>query len=122
MELVGSPPRGDPLDALVGATSLAALPDGARIGTASARRAAQLRALREDLKIVELRGNVDTRLRKLADGEVDALVLAAAGLVRLGRGAEIGCVLAELVPCAGQGTLPWRGGPATTGRSPRRAP
>jgi hydroxymethylbilane synthase len=105
LELVGAPGRGDPLDALVGAPSLAALPEGAAVGTASARRAAQLRALREDLEIVELRGNVDTRLRRLAGGEVDALVLAAAGLQRLGRGSEIGCVLSELVPCAGQGTL-----------------
>jgi len=105
LELVGSPPRGDPFDALVGATSLEALPLGARVGTASLRRAAQLRALREDLAVTVVRGNVDTRLRKLADGEVDALVLAAAGLVRLGRAAEIGCVLDALVPCAGQGTL-----------------
>jgi hydroxymethylbilane synthase len=105
LSLVGAPRRGDPFDALVGASSLDALAPGARVGTASARRAAQLRALREDLEIVELRGNVDTRLRKLADGEVDALVLAVAGLHRLGRGAEIGCVLSELVPCAGQGTL-----------------
>jgi hydroxymethylbilane synthase len=109
LELVGAPPRGDPFDALVGAASLAALHAGARVGTASARRAAQLRALREDLEVVELRGNVDTRLRKLADGDVDALVLAAAGLHRLGRGAEIGCVLSELVPCAGQGTLALEG-------------
>jgi hydroxymethylbilane synthase len=109
LSLVGAPVRGDPFDALVGAASLAALPEGARVGTASARRAAQLRALREDLDIVELRGNVDTRLRKLADGEVDALVLAAAGLHRLGRGSEIGCVLSELVPCAGQGTLALEG-------------
>jgi hydroxymethylbilane synthase len=105
LELVGAPPRGDPFDALVGASSLDALAPGARVGTASTRRAAQLRALREDLEIVKVRGNVDTRLRKLADGEVDALVLAAAGLIRLGRGSQIGCVLVELVPCAGQGTL-----------------
>jgi hydroxymethylbilane synthase len=105
LELVGAPRRGDPFDALVGAASLAALADGARVGTASTRRAAQLRALREYLDVVEIRGNVDTRLRKLADGEVDALVLAAAGLQRLGRGAQIGCLLDELVPCAGQGTL-----------------
>ena len=109
LELVGAPPRGDPLDALVGASSLDALAPGARVGTASARRAAQLRALREDLDVVELRGNVDTRLRKLAAGEVDALVLAAAGLHRLGRGSEIGCLLGELVPCAGQGTLALEG-------------
>jgi hydroxymethylbilane synthase len=109
LELVGAPPRADPFDALVGASSLHALPAGARVGTASARRAAQLRALREDLVVVDLRGNVDTRLRKLAAGEVDALVLAAAGLQRLGRGSEIGCVLHELVPCAGQGTLALEG-------------
>jgi hydroxymethylbilane synthase len=105
LELVGAPLRGDPFDALVGFGSLAELPSGARVGTASTRRAAQLRSLRDDLDVVEIRGNVDTRLRKLADGEVDALVLAAAGLIRLGRGSEIGCVLGELVPCAGQGTL-----------------
>ncbi|MBW3653903.1 MAG: hydroxymethylbilane synthase [Actinobacteria bacterium] len=105
LELVGAPPRGDPFDALVGAPSLPELAPGARVGTASLRRAAQLLALREDLQIVVVRGNVDTRLRKLHDGDVDALVLAAAGLVRLGREDEIGCVLHELVPAPGQGTL-----------------
>jgi hydroxymethylbilane synthase len=105
LELVGAPVRGDPFDALVGAASLAALSDGARVGTASPRRAAQLCALREDLEVVVIHGNVDTRLRLLGDGELDALVLAAAGLIRLGRGGEIGCVLTELVPAAGQGTL-----------------
>jgi len=105
LELVGAPSRGEPLDALVGAASLTGLPEGARVGPARVRRAAQLRALRQDLDIVEIRGNVDTRLRKLADGEVDALVLAAAGLLRLGREADIGCILSDLVPCAGQGTL-----------------
>jgi hydroxymethylbilane synthase len=105
LELVGAPARGNPFDALVGAGSLAALAAGARVGTASLRRAAQLLALREDLDVVVLRGNVDTRLRKLAGGEADALLLAAAGLQRLGRGAEIGCVLSDLVPAPGQGTL-----------------
>lgn len=105
LELVGAPPREDPRDALVGAPSLAALPHGARVGTASLRRAAQLRALREDLDVVAVRGNVDTRLRRLADGELDALVLAAAGLRRLGRADAIGCLLDELVPAPGQGTL-----------------
>ncbi len=105
LELVGAPLRSEPLDALVGAASITALRAGARVGTASVRRAAQLSALREDLDVVEIRGNVDTRLRKLAEGEVDALVLAAAGLIRLGLEAEIGCLLGELVPCAGQGTL-----------------
>jgi hydroxymethylbilane synthase len=105
LELVGAPRRGDPFDALVGAASVAGLPHGARVGTASPRRAAQLRALREDLVVSVIHGNVDTRLRLLAEGELDALVLAAAGLIRLGRGDEIGCVLRELVPAAGQGTL-----------------
>jgi len=105
LELVGAPPRADPYDALVGASSLPALAAGARVGTASLRRAAQLRALREDLEVVELRGNVDTRLRRLADGEVDAAVLAAAGLARLGRAEAAGAVLDQLVPAPGQGVI-----------------
>ena len=105
LELLGAPPRGDPLDALVGAQSLHQLPAGARVGTASLRRAAQLLALREDLEIVVVRGNVDTRLRRLAEGDLDALVLAAAGLQRLGRADEIGGRLSALVPAPGQGTL-----------------
>jgi hydroxymethylbilane synthase len=105
LELVGAPARADPLDALVGAGSLAELREGARVGTASLRRAAQLRALRPDLEVVAVRGNVDTRLRKLEEGDLDALVLAAAGLRRLGREAAIGCLLEELVPAAGQGVL-----------------
>ncbi len=103
--LIAVPRRVDPRDALCGAASLRELAAGARVGTSSLRRAAQLRALRPDLEVRELRGNVDTRLRKLADGEVDAIVLALAGLLRLGREAESGCVLDELVPAAGQGTL-----------------
>ena len=79
LELVAIPARGDPRDAICGACSLAELAPGARVGTSSLRRAAQLRAAREDLEVVEVRGNVDTRLRKLADGEYDALVLAVAG-------------------------------------------
>lgn len=105
LRLVGAPPRADPFDALVGALSVGALDAGARVGTASLRRAAQLRALREDLEVVVVHGNVDTRLRMLADGDLDALVLAAAGLVRLGRTDVIGAILSELVPAAGQGTL-----------------
>ncbi len=105
LELAAVPPRADARGALCGAGSLSALPPGARVGTSSLRRAAQLRALREDLEIVTLRGNVDTRLRKLADGEADALVLALAGLQRLGRAASAGAVLSELVPAAGQGAL-----------------
>jgi hydroxymethylbilane synthase len=98
------PPRADPRDALCGATALAALAPGARVGTSSLRRAAQVRALRADLALVALRGNVDTRLRKLEDGEYDAIVLAAAGLERLGRGGA-GTPLDELVPASGQGCL-----------------
>jgi hydroxymethylbilane synthase len=104
LSLIAAPERADPRDVLCGATSLDALPDGARVGTASLRRASQLRARRPGLAVVELRGNVDTRLRKLADGEADAIVLAAAGLQRLGRADAVDCVL-DLVPAAGQGTL-----------------
>jgi hydroxymethylbilane synthase len=99
------PPRADPRDALCGAAALDDLPPGARVGTSSLRRAAQLRALRDDLEILELRGNVDTRLRRLHAGDYDAIVLARAGLERLGRGAEATATLDELVPAAGQGTL-----------------
>ena len=103
--LVAAPPRADARDALCGAPSLAALPPGARVGTSSVRRAAQLRALRADLQVAELRGNVDTRLRRLAGGDYDAIVLALAGLQRLGRAGEAGATLDELVPAAGQGVL-----------------
>ncbi len=105
LELVAIPPRADPRDALCGADSLAALGPGARVGTSSLRRCAQIRALREDVEVVSVRGNVDTRLRKLAAGELDALVLAFAGLQRLGRESEAGALLDELVPAAGQGAL-----------------
>jgi hydroxymethylbilane synthase len=98
------PARADPRDALCGAATLAALAEGARVGTSSLRRTAQVRALRADLAVVELRGNVDTRLRKLADGDYDAIVLAAAGLERLGR-SDAGTPLDDLVPAAGQGCL-----------------
>jgi hydroxymethylbilane synthase len=85
LQVVAFPAREDPRDALIwlGGNSLEALPPGARIGTGSPRRAALLRAAGRQLQIVPIRGNVDTRLRKLADGEVDALVLAMAGLSRL---------------------------------------
>jgi hydroxymethylbilane synthase len=108
LRLVGVPPREDPLDAYVGgASSLAQLPQGARVGTASLRRRSQLAALRPDLELVELHGNVDTRLRKLSDGEYDGIVLAAAGLRRLGREDEIAFRfdLEEMTPAAGQGSL-----------------
>ncbi len=105
LALVAIPERADARDAICGAGGIAELAPAARIGTSSVRRAAQLRALRDDLEVVELRGNVDTRLRKLAEGEVDALVLAVAGLERLDRGAAVGAVIDEFVPSAGQGAL-----------------
>ena len=104
LAIVGVPQRADPLDALCGAASLSALPDGAVVGTGSLRRRAQLLALRPELEVRGLRGNVDTRLRRLAQGRYDALVLARAGLARLGRAAE-GEPLPELVPAPGQGCL-----------------
>ncbi len=107
--LAAVPERADPRDALCGAASLDELPTGARVGTSSLRRAAGLRALRPDLEVVALRGNVDTRLEKLSkeSGELrlDAIVLAMAGLERLGRTESVGCVLDALVPAPGQGTL-----------------
>ena len=103
LELAGAPAREDPRDALCGASSLAALAIGARVGTSSLRRAAQLRVLREDLEVLELHGNIDTRLRRLQDGDFDAIVLAAAGLRRLGR--DGWSAVDELVPAPGQGTL-----------------
>ena len=99
--------REDARDALVGAPGLDALAPGARVGTSSLRRRAQLLAVRPDLEVVAVRGNVDTRLRKLADGACDALVLAAAGLRRLGRAEAIGALLdpTVFVPAPGQGLL-----------------
>jgi hydroxymethylbilane synthase len=124
LELLGSPNRAAAEDALIGARSLEELPDGACVGTSSVRRAAQLRAARADLEVVSLRGNIDTRLRKLADAVIagrdgssdessgaepgfNAIVLAKAGLVRLEREGDIGCTLdpARFVPAPGQGAL-----------------
>jgi len=107
LELVATAARADPRDALCGAASLDALPEGAAIGTSSVRRAALLHAAREDLEVVELRGNVDTRLEKLADGDLAAIVLAYAGLQRLGRDNAATGVLdaVAFTPAAGQGTL-----------------
>jgi hydroxymethylbilane synthase len=108
LEIAGVPEREDPADVWIGVgASLEEVPEGARVGTASLRRSAQLLATRPDLRIEELHGNVDTRLRKLAEGEVDAIVLAAAGLRRLGREDEIGFALPveQLCPAAGQGAL-----------------
>ncbi len=101
--------REDPRDVLVSARSekLAQLPQGACIGTSSLRRASQLRAYRPDFKIAELRGNVDTRLRKVAAGAYDAIVLAKAGIDRLGLSSRITEVLAPaiMLPAVGQGAL-----------------
>jgi hydroxymethylbilane synthase len=101
--------REDPRDALVSPrfASLEALPEGAVVGTSSLRRLSQLRALRPDLRIEPLRGNLDTRLRKLDEGQYDAIVLAAAGLKRLGLSARIRQVIdpEAMLPAAGQGAL-----------------
>jgi hydroxymethylbilane synthase len=108
LEIAAVPVREDPADVWIGAGgSLAEVPEGARVGTASLRRRAQLLAIRPDLRVEELHGNVDTRLRKLAEGELDAIVLAAAGLRRLGREAEIGFRIdvEAMVPAPGQGAL-----------------
>jgi hydroxymethylbilane synthase len=103
------PPRVDPRDAFVSVEyeSFAALPSGARIGTSSLRRQSQLRAQRHDIELVEFRGNVDTRLRKLKEGAVEAIVLASAGLERLGRTEWIQERFPALVMCPapGQGAL-----------------
>lgn len=103
------PLRADARDGLVCRVgrNLASLPPDARVGTGSPRRAAQLRALRPDLRILPVRGNLDTRLRKLRDGELDALVVAVAGLERLGRLGELDQAFEadECTPAAGQGTL-----------------
>ncbi len=103
------PERVDPRDAFVSVNfeSFEALPHGARIGTSSLRRQAQLKAQRPDVMCMEFRGNVDTRLRKLAEGQVDAILLASAGLERLGLTAHRRECFSPLVVCpaAGQGAL-----------------
>jgi len=124
LALLGSPNRAPAEDALIGARSIGELPEGACVGTSSVRRAAQLRAARADLEVVSLRGNIDTRLRKLASAVIasgdgsggeesagrsgfNAIVLAKAGLVRLERERDIGCTLdpVRFVPAPGQGAL-----------------
>jgi hydroxymethylbilane synthase len=102
------PAREEPADAWIGAGgSLGEVPEGAKVGTASLRRRAQLLAARPDLDVRELHGNVDTRLRKLAEGELDAIVLAVAGLRRLGRESEIAFAIPteSMTPAACQGAL-----------------
>ncbi len=109
LALAAVPLREDPRDALVSRTGagLAALPAGARVGTGSPRRAAQLLAARPDLRVVDVRGNVGTRLALVSDGVVDAVVLALAGLARLGREHEVSEVLDPevVMPAPGQGAL-----------------
>jgi len=126
------PAREDARDAMVG-RKLAELPAGARVGTSSLRRAAQVRLLRRDLVVESIRGNLDTRLRKLDDGLYDAIVVAAAGLKRLGWEHRIAELLPveQVCPAAGQGALAVgtrrakQGKPAansTTRRPGRRSP
>ncbi|MCF6471023.1 hydroxymethylbilane synthase [Nonomuraea sp. MG754425] len=105
--LAAIPARHDHRDALVSTHKFADLPAGARVGTGSPRRVAMLGALRPDLEYVALRGNADTRIAKVHSGELDAVVLAAAGLGRLGRDAEIAQIfeVEELLPAPGQGAL-----------------
>jgi hydroxymethylbilane synthase len=96
--------RASVCDRLVGAPGLAALPEGARVGTSSPRRAAQLLARRPDLKIIPFRGNVETRLRKIRMGDVDATLLAAAGLDRLNH-PDVGVLLDDFLPAPAQGAI-----------------
>jgi hydroxymethylbilane synthase len=108
LEIAGVPAREDPADAYVGpAESLDEVPEGARVGTSSLRRRSQLLAIRPDLEIVDLRGNVDTRLEKLAGSDVDGAVLALAGLHRLGREDDAAFAIDPdlMTPAPGQGAL-----------------
>jgi hydroxymethylbilane synthase len=109
LELCAFLERADPRDALVSRSGadLDALPAGARLGTTSLRRQSQLRARRPELALCDLRGNVDTRLRRLHAGDYDAVLLAVAGLTRLGRAAEITQVIPPevLLPAPGQGAI-----------------
>ena len=105
LAIAGVPKRADPRDAICGAAAIAELDEGAVVGTSSLRRRSQLLALRPDLDVREVRGNVDTRLGKLAGGEYEALVLARAGLLRLGRSKGEPVPEAEMTPAPGQGCL-----------------
>jgi hydroxymethylbilane synthase len=98
-------PRGDVRDRIVGAESVDALKQGATVGTSSLRRAAQLRRLRADLKIVPIRGNVETRLNKVESGEIDATLLASAGLKRLGIDAGTSIPIEIMLPSPGQAVI-----------------
>jgi hydroxymethylbilane synthase len=107
LEIAGVPRRQDPRDAYVGRISEpGGAPEGARIGTSALRRRAQFLAQRPDVEVVELRGNVDTRLRRLEDGDFDGLILAAAAMYRLGRAEEMFPIdPEEMTPAPGQGAL-----------------
>ncbi len=108
LRIAAVPAREEAADAWIGVgAALDEVPEGATVGTASLRRQAQLLAARPDLKVRELHGNVDTRLRKLAEGELDAIVLAVAGLRRLGREGEVAFAIPAqaMTPAAGQGAL-----------------
>ena len=111
LALLGAPARAAAEDVLCGVDRLELLPEGACVGTSSVRRAAQLRAAREDLRLVRIGGNVDTRLRRLDEDALDAIVLACAGLQRLGREEQVGAVLDPVcfVPAPGQGALALEG-------------
>ena len=108
--IAATPERVDPRDAIVsGATGydLDSLPQGAKMGTSSLRRVAQVRALRPDVEIVDVRGNLDTRMRKAEDGEVDAVILAAAGITRMGWADRISHYISteDMVSAVGQGAI-----------------
>ena len=109
MTLAAMLPRADARDAFLSLRhpSLAALPQGARVGTSSLRRQCQLKAIRPDLDVIALRGNVDTRVRKLDEGQYDAIILAAAGLIRLGLGGRITQYIGfeQSLPAVGQGIV-----------------
>ncbi|MBN2405807.1 MAG: hydroxymethylbilane synthase [Coriobacteriia bacterium] len=107
--IAATPERVDPRDVIVsgGDHTIDSLPDGARVGTSSLRRRSQLLALRPDVQIVDVRGNLDTRMRKAEDGEVDAVILAAAGITRMGWGERITHHIdpQKMVPAVGQGAI-----------------
>lgn len=107
--LMGMPPRVDPRDVLVAhnGETLETLPEGGRVGTSSLRRIAQVRALRPDVEIVDIRGNLDTRMRKAEDGDVDVVILAAAGIKRLGWEDRISSFIPteQMVSAVGQGAI-----------------
>ena len=105
LSIVGVPPRADARDAVCGAAGVAAIPEGAVVGTSSLRRRSQLLAVRPDLTVEDMRGNVDTRLRKLRERMYDVIVLAKAGLVRLGVDEGEPVDVEALTPAPGQGCL-----------------